>query len=100
MKITKTYSLNYLKMVNKYNPNICLDSMVKTVNNISKVYNVSGKDTFKFIFNEISNIPGLLSKIDSDDKIRIENFLNNFGLLYYHIKSGGNPKNYWEQFKD
>ena len=91
MKLTKNIVRKYVNGVAPYS-NYCIDSITESVNSISQVYKVDSIQVLEFIFDKNKEI--------DIHGCNVENFLNNFGNLYYYVKRGGVAKYYWREFID
>ncbi len=91
MKLTKNIVRRYITGVAP-NSNYCEDSIVKAINSLSQVYKVDSIQVLEFIFDN--------SKEINIHGCNVENFLNNFGNLYYLVKRGGSVNEYWREFID
>lgn len=91
MKLTKNITKRYLSEKIPQHT-YCIDSITTAINSISQVYKVDSIQVLEYIFEERKEIDSMTLNMD--------NFLNNFGNLYYFVKRGLSPDKYWREFLD
>lgn len=91
MRLTKNLTKKYLSEKIPQHT-YCIDSITTAINSISEVYNVDSIQVLEFVFEERKGVDSMY--------LNMENFLNNFGNLYYLVKRGVSPDKYWREFLD